>query len=89
MLKMPALIREWKAVCLTARYDQFRIVANHSAGRQEELDQMAQIRSRVMMGLFLVMYKDVSEQHLRRVILWAQKFQQNPSICICWMCDRL
>lgn len=37
-----------------------------AAGREEELDQMAQISGRVMMRLFFMMYKDVSKLRSRK-----------------------
>lgn len=55
------------------------------AGREEELDQMAQIRGRVMMRLFFTMYKDVSKLHLRRMALRRQERQQNIMACSKWM----
>lgn len=55
------------------------------AGREEELDQMAQISSRVTMRLFFMMYKDVSRSKLRRMTLRRQERQQNTMACSIWM----
>lgn len=49
------------------------------AGREEELDQMAQIRSRVVMRPFFMMYKDVIELHSHRMILCHQEFKTKPN----------
>lgn len=46
------------------------------AGREEELDQMAQMRSRVILWLSLMMYQDVTELHFYTMILCRQKCQQ-------------
>jgi len=64
MLKMPALIREWKAVCALLQMIKSGLWLICFAGREEELDQMAQIRSRVPMGLSLIMYENVTETTL-------------------------
>lgn len=58
--------------CMT----QFVLLLMYLAGWAEELDQMAQIESMVVMGLLFTMYKNVPEMNFDKAILRYQECQQ-------------
>lgn len=57
MLKMPALIREWKSVSSCLGFLWSGVLLTVYIGRSEELDQVAQIRvCMVLMGYICLLY---------------------------------
>lgn len=60
MLKMPALIREWKAVSLTICFPWREPTLTVCTGWPEELDQMAQVRLFMNMMASRLLYKYLS-----------------------------